>query len=164
MVKYAEKLIILQGNSNIGKTTTLLAVIHQMKQKGFSTDEEQPRKRDQRVLLKDANGFAVVICTGGDSLDIIEQNYRFFLEHDCDVMVSACSINVATHVHGTRTNLMKTGLIGFASGYWKSREVHFNENSDHVKIFTLTSMKDGRDMAIAIIEEILKVNKHETSE
>ena len=156
MEKVAEELIILQGNRNVGKTTTLSNVINRLKsERGFTIRNPSTQGRYQRVLLKDDQGFSVAICTAGDSLDIIEQNYRFFLSHDCDVMVSACSINVATHMDGSRTNLSKTGLISFASGYWKSDEVHFNENSNHVKIFTLFSQAEVRLMVDAIIDKIL---------
>jgi ABC-type proline/glycine betaine transport system ATPase subunit len=92
MQSIAEKLIILQGNSSIGKTTTLLQVIDFLKkERGFVAFNPPQRGRDQRVLLKNDQGFSIAICTAGDSLDIIEENYRFFLKHECDVMVSACS-------------------------------------------------------------------------
>ncbi len=155
MEKIADKLIILQGNSNSGKTTTLINVIHSLiDEKGFTAGDQPILEGDQRVLLKDEKGFSVAICSAGDSLEIIEQNYRFFLEHNCDVMISACSINVDTHLDGSRTNLAKTSLIGFASGYWKSAEVHFNADSKHVKIFTLYAIKDVPVMGDAIIKEI----------
>ena len=70
-------------------------------------------------------------------------------------MVSACSINVDPHMDGSRTNLMKTGLIGFASGYWKSAEVHFNDDSEHVKIFTLYAQNDVENMVQRVVEEVL---------
>jgi hypothetical protein len=156
MKNMAEKLIILQGNPNIGKTTTLLHVIDFLKkERGFVPINPPSRGKDQRVLLRNENGFSVAICTAGDTLEIIEENYRFFLQHECDVMVSACSINVDTHMDGSRTNLMKTGLIGFASGYWKSDQVHFNQDSEHVKIFTLYSQKDVENMVQGVVEEVL---------
>ena len=156
MQSIAEKMIILQGNPHIGKTTTLLQVIEFLKnERGFVPINPPQRGKDQRVLLKDDNGFSVAICTAGDSLEIIEENYRFVLNNECNVMISACSINVETHMDGSRTNLMKTGLIAFASGYWKSFEVHFNEDSEHVKIFTLYSQEDVEKMVQSIITEIL---------
>jgi hypothetical protein len=156
MKNMAEKLIILQGNPNIGKTTTLLHVIDCLKnERNFVSINPPMQRRDQRVLLKNNKGFSVAICTAGDTLEIIEENYRFFLQHECDVMVSACSINVDTHMSGSRTNLMKTGLIGFASGYWKSAEVHFNDDSEHVKIFTLYAQKDVENMVQRVVEEVL---------
>ena len=156
MQSIAEKLIILQGNPNIGKTTTLLRVIDFLKKaRGFVPINSIGRGKDQRVLLRNNQGFLVAICTAGDSLEVIEENYRFFLKNECDVMISACSINIDTHMNGSHTNLMKTGLIAFASGYWKSFEVHFNQDSEHVKIFTLYSQKDVGNMVQSIITEIL---------
>ena len=156
MQSIAEKLIILQGNPNIGKTTTLLRVIDFLKKaRGFVPINHPGSGKDQRVLLKNDQGFSVAICTAGDSLEVIEENYRFFLKNECDVMISACSINIDTHMNGSHTNLMKTGLIAFASGYWKSFEVHFNQDSEHVKIFTLYSQKDVGNMVQSIITEIL---------
>jgi hypothetical protein len=111
---------------------------------------------DQRVLLKNDQGFSVAICTAGDTLAIIENNYRFFLEHECDVMVSACSINVETHMNSSRTNLMKTSLISFASGYWKSTEVHHNEDSEYVKIRNLTSIQGVKAMVEGLYTEIMR--------
>jgi len=156
MQRNAEKLIILQGNPGIGKTTTLLQVIDFLRnERGFVALNPPQRGRDQRVLLKNNQGFSIAICTAGDSLEIIEENYRFFLKHECDVMVSACSINVTTHMRGSQTNQAKTGLIGFASGYWKSYEVHFNQDSEHVKIFTLYSQEDVGSMVQRVVEEVL---------
>lgn len=152
----AKKLIILQGNPNIGKTTTLLRVIDSlMDERDFKAVKLPQKRKDQRILLKNDQDFSIAICTAGDSLEIIEENYRFFLKNECDVMISACSINVETHMDGSHTNLMKTALIGFASGYWKSFEVHFNQDSEHVKIFTLYSQKDVGNMVQSIITEIL---------
>ena len=156
MPSIAEKLIILQGNPNIGKTTTLLRVIDFLKkERGFVPINPPGRGKDQRVLLRNDQGFSVAICTADDSLEVIEENYRFFINNEGNVMISACSINVETHMDGSRTNLMKTGLIAFASGYWKSFEVHFNQDSEHVKIFTLYSQKDVGNMVQSIITEIL---------
>jgi hypothetical protein len=56
---------------------------------------------------------------------------------------------------GSRTNLMKTALIGFASGYWKSAEVQTNEDSEHVKIFTLYSQEDVGSMVQRVVKEVL---------
>ena len=160
MQSIAEKLIILQGNPNIGKTTTLLRVIDFLKKaRGFVPINSLGRGKDQRVLLRNNEGFSVAICTAGDSLEIIEENYRFFLKHKCDVLVSACSINVTTHMRGSHTNLMKTSLIGFASGYWKSFEVHFNQDSEHVKIFTLYTQEDVGSMVQSVVEEVLVINR-----
>jgi hypothetical protein len=156
MQSIAEKLIILQGNPNIGKTTTLLRVIDFLKKaRGFVPINHPGSGKDQRVLLKNDQGFSVAICTAGDSLEVIEENYCFFLNTECNVMISACSINVETHMNGSRTNLMKTALIGFASGYWKSAEVQTNEDSEHVKIFTLYSQEDVGSMVQGVVEEVL---------
>lgn len=117
MQSIAEKLIILQGNPNIGKTTTLLHVIDFLKkERGFVPINLPGRGKDQRVLLRNDQGFSVAICTAGDSLEIIKENYHFFLQNKCDVMVSACNVNVDTHRGTAHTNLKKTALIGFASG------------------------------------------------
>jgi hypothetical protein len=156
MQSIAEKLIILQGNPKIGKTTTLLHVIDFLKkERGFVPINPPGKGKDQRVLLRNDQGFSVAICTAGDSLEIIEENYRFFLKHKCDVMISACSINVTTHMRGSHTNLMKTALIGFASGYWKSDQVHFNQDSEHVKIFTLYAQEDVGSMVQRVVKEVL---------
>jgi hypothetical protein len=156
MQSIAEKLIILQGNPNIGKTTTLLRFIDFLKkERGFVPNNPPGGGKDQRVLLRNDKGFSVAICTAGDSLEVIEENYRFFLKNECNVMISACSINVETHMNGSRTNLMKTALIGFASGYWKSAEVQTNEDSEHVKIFTLYSQEDVGSMVKRVVEEVL---------
>lgn len=157
MNKGARKLIILQGNPKIGKTKTLLEVIDQLKTvNGFSAANPQKSERDQRALLINYEGFSVAICTAGDSLSIIEQNYRFFLDNECDVLISSCRINVATHLVDSRTNLMKTSLIGFASGYWRSSQVHFNDDSDHVTILTLESEDDIPTMVNEILKETLR--------
>jgi hypothetical protein len=156
MQSIAEKLIILQGNPNIGKTTTLLHVIDFLKKvRGFVPINPPGKGKDQRVLLRNDQGFSVAICTAGDSLEVIEENYCFFLNTECNVMISACSINVETHMNGSRTNLMKTALIGFASGYWKSADVQTNEDSEHVKIFTLYLQEDVGSMVQGVVEEVL---------
>ena len=155
MQSIAEKLIILQGNPNIGKTTTLLQVVDFLKnERGFVLITPPRKGRDQRILLKNDQRFIIAICTAGDSLETIEGNFRFFLDNECNVMIPACSINVVTHMDGSQTNLSKTGLIGFASGYWKSAGVHFNQDSEHVKIFILYSQKDVDNMVQRVVEEV----------
>ena len=156
MQSIAEKLIILQGNPNIGKTTTLLHVIDFLKKvRGFVPINPPGKGKDQRVLLRNDQGFLVAICTAGDSLEVIEENYRFFINNEGNVMISACSINIETHMNGSRTNLMKAALIGFASGYWKSAEVQANEDSEHVKILVLYTQEEVRNMVQSVVEEVL---------
>ena len=87
MQSIAEKLIILQGNPNIGKTTTLLRVIDFLKKaRGFVPINHPGSGKDQRVLLKNDQGFLIAICTAGDSLEVIEENYCFFLNTECNVI------------------------------------------------------------------------------
>ena len=155
MDKVQKKLIILQGNSGIGKTTTLQDTIRElMSHHEFVITKEKAGRKDRRVVLKHKSGFLVSICTSGDTLEIIEGNYRFFISHPCDVMISACRINTKTHLNNSRTNLMKTALIGFASGYWESDEVHFNADSTNVKQLTLLSHEDENILMGKIIQEI----------
>jgi Ni2+-binding GTPase involved in maturation of urease and hydrogenase len=73
--RVAKKLVILQGNSSIGKITILLQVIDHLKEgRNFVTVTHQLMTRhDQRVLLKNDRGFSVEICTAGDSMDTIEE-------------------------------------------------------------------------------------------
>jgi hypothetical protein len=49
---------------------------------------------------------------------------------------------------------MKTALIGFASGYWESDEVHFNADSANVKQLTILSQEEEDIMMDKIIQEI----------
>jgi ABC-type dipeptide/oligopeptide/nickel transport system ATPase component len=153
--KNQKKLIILQGNSGVGKTTTLQNTIRELvSDYDFLITEEEAGRNDRRVVLKHRSGLLVSICTSGDTLEIIEGNYRFFISHCCDVMISACRINTETHLDNSRTNLMKTALIGFASGYWESDEVHFNADSANVKQLTILSQEEEDIMMDKIIQEI----------
>ncbi|SMP54392.1 hypothetical protein SAMN06298221_107163 [Sphaerochaeta associata] len=155
MDKNQKKLIILQGNSGVGKTTTLQNAIRELVfNHDFMITEEEAGRKDRRVVLKHKTDLLVSICTSGDTLEIIEGNYRFFISHCCDVMISACRINTETHLNNSRTNLMKTALISFASGYWESDEVHFNADSANVKQLTLLSHEEEDIMMGKIIQEI----------
>jgi hypothetical protein len=156
--KNQKKLIILQGNSGVGKTTTLQNTIRELvSNHDFMITEEEAGKKDRRVVLKHKSGLLVSICTSGDTLGIIEENYRFFISQCCDFMISACRINTKTHLNNSRTNLMKTALIGFASGYWESDEVHFNADSANVKLLTLLSREGKDNIMDKMIQEISNI-------
>jgi len=127
--------------------------------RGFVPINPPGKGKDQRVLLRNDQGFSVAICTAGDSLGIIKENYHFFLQNKCDVMVSACNVNVDTHRGTAHTNLKKTALIGFASGYWKSTEVHLDQDSEHVKIFTLYSQEEVGNMVEEVVGEVLMMSR-----
>ena len=158
MDKNQKKLIILQGNPGVGKTTTLQNTIRELvSNHDFLITEGKAGRKDRRVVLKHKSGLLVSICTSGDTLEIIEGNYRFFISHCCDVMISACRINTDTHLNNSRTNLMKTALISFASGYWDSDEVHFNADSANVRQLTLLSHEDENILMGKIIQEIFIV-------
>ncbi len=157
MDKSQRKMIILQGGKGVGKTTVLNRIIDELiTLYGFTIKEDEPLGRDRRILLLTDSGVKIAICTSGDNLSIIEGNYRFFIEHNSDVMVSACNINPVTHiVKNISDHLTKTALIAFASGYWESKVVHFIEDSEHVKQFTLFSRGEGSAIMQRIIKEIL---------
>ena len=81
MDKNMKKLIILQGNSGVGKTTTLQNTIRELvSDYDFLITEEEAGRTDRRVVLKHRSGLLVSICTSGDTLEIIEGNYRFFID------------------------------------------------------------------------------------
>jgi hypothetical protein len=52
---------------------------------------------------------------------------------------------------------MKTALIGFASGYWESDEVHFNADSANVKLLTLLSREGKDNIMDKLIQEISNI-------
>ncbi|NLD46454.1 MAG: hypothetical protein GX660_04545 [Clostridiaceae bacterium] len=152
MDKNQKKLIILQGESNVGKTTTLKNTIQELvSKKCVIVTENRIGRNDRRLVLKHESGLLISICTCGDTLEIIETNYRFFLSNPSDIMISACSIKKS------RTVLTKTALISFASGYWESDEVHFDADSTYVKQFTLLSQKEEDIIKDKIIQEITSI-------
>ncbi len=156
MDKNQQKLIILQGAGNAGKTTTLRSVIETLQgsHNYALVCDDHARGKDRRVVLKSAGGVRVGICTAGDTHAIIEGNYRFFLHHSCDIMITACSRNLSSG----RSDVRSSALIGFASGYWESEEVHYNDDSTHVKLIDILHPGEIYEKERIIIGEILKVH------
>lgn len=150
MEKDRRRIVILEGQKNIGKTTVLNKVINELTNKyGFSAPDEKFRGRDRRVCLTNGEDVRIAICTGGDDPGIIEQNYRFFITEKCDVMVSACT-------KGVYLRSTKVALIAFASGYFESAEVHFDDDSNHVRQFVLQSRNQQSRVQQDIVRSVLE--------
>lgn len=83
-----DKVIILRGVKNSGKTTTLNMVIDLLLQRGLP-EKEMPI-RDERIAIE-YNGKLVVVATYGDGLRHINNNLdflRYYCDH-VDVFITA---------------------------------------------------------------------------
>ena len=80
-----EKVIVLWGNGNCGKTTTIKIVIDLLKQSGGKETVLQQGKKDVTSVIN-WNGKTIGICTVGDARTCQEQAYNL-LGKNCDVYI-----------------------------------------------------------------------------
>lgn len=83
------KIISLNGRSSCGKTHTLLMVCEMLSKYGRVIDEVLCGGDDKRVTYE-VNDKVISVCTGGDNVEIIQENIEYFLNQNCDIAISAC--------------------------------------------------------------------------
>lgn len=92
-IERMEKVIVLQGGSNNGKTTTLnlLIDLFQIVATSYEIKFEPGELEDEKdrwtyfVFYEKRIG----ICTSGDSKEIIDRNFEYFEKNKCDIAVCA---------------------------------------------------------------------------
>lgn len=93
MAKQPQAVIVLSGVSHAGKTTTLKMTIKTLaasecKRLDPNGDNIAKPKGDIRAAF-DVNGFRVGICTPGDTAAVINENIKWALDLDIDILVTA---------------------------------------------------------------------------
>ena len=81
------KIISLNGRPECGKTNTLKMVCTRLSDVSEVVDKTECGP-DRRMTFR-VNNVIVSVCTGGDSVEIIQENIAYFTEHDCDLGISA---------------------------------------------------------------------------
>lgn len=84
--------IVLVGNPNVGKSTTLinLSKILLDEEDAFFYYElkKQKKSKDRRIVLR-TDRWIVGIGTAGDDRDHLDENFKFFRDQRCDIGVMA---------------------------------------------------------------------------
>lgn len=83
------KILSLNGRPNCGKTHTLIMVCDMLANECKVIDETLCGGDDKRVTYE-VDDIVVSVCTGGDSVEIIQENIEYFLNQNCDIAISAC--------------------------------------------------------------------------
>lgn len=81
------KIISLNGRAECGKTNTLKMVCNRLSDVYEVVDRTECGP-DQRMTFR-INNVRVSVCSGGDSLVIIQENIAYFTKHGCDLAISA---------------------------------------------------------------------------
>lgn len=81
------KIISLNGRPECGKTNTLKMVCERLSKEYMVVDKTECGP-DIRITFR-VNDIVVSVCTGGDSVEIIQENIAYFTEHECDLAISA---------------------------------------------------------------------------
>ena len=97
---YLMKVIALAGVYNSGKTTVLNELIGELKNRNASAVPNKTKipssysGNDCRELLSwsanNGNAYIIGVCTGGDLASIINDNFTFFVDNQCDICITAC--------------------------------------------------------------------------
>lgn len=95
-----QKILVLSGSSNSGKTNTLqrLAILMSSMSNKYSVDGNAssmlptslPVIGDGKyVFVEKTNGQRIGIATGGDTVKIIDDAFKYFVENNCDIVIVA---------------------------------------------------------------------------
>lgn len=82
-------IISLNGRPSCGKTHTLLMLCDMLSKSYKVIDETLQGGEDKRVTCE-VGDMVVSVCTGGDSVEIIQENIDYFQNQNCDIAISAC--------------------------------------------------------------------------
>lgn len=85
------KLIVLYGRGNLGKTRTLRMVIDMLNCEPISN-----AKYDVQAICH-YNGKNIAVATRGDNADELRANVAFFKSHPCDIAITAARSRGGTH-------------------------------------------------------------------
>lgn len=86
------KIINLRGTSDVGKSTALNCVIDMLQivsseyEVSYHPSGETNEDRKAWFVFKDKR---IGICTGGDTSEIVTENFRYCQEQGCDIAVTA---------------------------------------------------------------------------
>lgn len=89
------KLVLcLCGHNDIGKSETLIAIARSLLEESrfYYEQKGQNDSHDRRVVLK-YQGRIIGICTGGDDVGIIKDNFSFFKYAHCEIGIMAVRDN-----------------------------------------------------------------------
>lgn len=83
-----KRIIALYGRSECGKTTSLKYLREHLRVNGASLSTNPPYSGDKCETFRYKN-MIVCICPGGDTADIIDQNFKYSISKNADVVVTA---------------------------------------------------------------------------
>lgn len=81
------KIISLNGRPECGKTHTLKMVCDMLIDK-YDVINKIECGDDYRITFR-VKGKIVSVCTGGDSIEVIQANVAYFVEQECDLAITA---------------------------------------------------------------------------
>ncbi|MBR6199522.1 MAG: hypothetical protein IKQ61_04555 [Spirochaetales bacterium] len=87
-----QKIIALYATKDRGKTTTLNKLIDLLSQ---LTDRYEICRYHETHAYFEISNHKIIVCTPGDTQEIIKDNIRFCNKYDCDIFVTA------THTRGS---------------------------------------------------------------
>ena len=119
-----KKIIVLYGHHDCGKTHTINYLRELIRQNGGASLSSHPPYSGDKPETFRYNDETVCICPGGDSADIIKQNFEYAYSKDADILVTASR----TRGNGPAyINKEATGLGIKIEWYQKSHEYHMCE-------------------------------------
>ena len=83
--------IVLVGDPNVGKSTTLVHLSKILNDEDaffYYELKKQKKSRDRRIVLR-TDRWIVGIGTAGDDLKNLRENFKFFRDQRCDIGVTA---------------------------------------------------------------------------
>ena len=100
---------------------------------------------DIRIAIKLQDGYNIAFCSGGDTADVVMENYQFAEQNQCKLLVTAARgpsksdswHEIARLIYRTPGN---DGLLIKAIDFWKSNSLFLDSANDHRKISELTAM------------------------
>ena len=144
------RIIALADAQKRGKTTSI-----KIAKEYFLNDPDlnQPRElinfyqsinNDFRAVVELLNGYRVAFCSGGDSKDIVSENYQYALAHKCKLLVTASRIASRNDSWDELAKLMTTikcndGLLLRSIDFWSNSPLLLDTDNDHRRLSELTA-------------------------
>lgn len=116
-----QKIIALYASANKGKSTTLNKLIDLLE---TVADNFEISRAKESMGYFEVWGKKIVVCTPGDTQEIIKGNIKFTQKHECDIFITATRTK-----GGTTEEIEKLTDKNSAQLVWVSKEDDESKNS-----------------------------------
>ena len=136
------KIVVLADAQNRGKSAAIKCVAEVFACKpGYTViDRTKAAQIDWNITVRSSAGILIAFCSGGDYLDMIDDNIEYAQKHKCDILVSAARSKGAgfNRIAQFMQKKGNAGLIIKAIDFYKEGNFLSDNKNNHAAITQLT--------------------------